>query len=704
MTKYTIIQKALCYLLVAFFLCITSDISLAAPSIPNNLRNTDLAKRVETIQRMKTIEKALDYYAQGHDRAPCPARSDRTSNNVLFGQEEGTASDCDNGLDDNSGNLFAGSVPVRIIGLDDSYILDGWGHRILYIVDQRFTNKGDKATDLGGIESSYLSMIKGEIEILDQLSGTPLNDNTSDQTMAVLISHGANGHGAYTLAGNRIDTNSSDTDELANSHYRGGGSFDSIFIKKDPNASYDDIVRFVQRSSNVSIFCPGFGNTQLTRGSTPDVNEGYPAYDWPGASVGETAIKSCGTGYSGTVERNCISTANEAVWNIAPPDPDANCQCTEITGDSGDGFGNVIWDATDATPSPGITITQSCGSPTADSNYDGFYSGDIERTCIGDGSAWGNVTSNCTCNAQSFTGTGYTNAIFPSGEAVGSMSNQPCDPNYTGDVMATCQPSGGWQVTGNACIGICPEITGFPSFHAYANWPQTNESNTASGTCSPGLVPSGTGLPERTCQGPGIWTSITGNCQCAADLLTDIGFINQSVAQGDVGTSQDLACNDAGFSGTFTATCSANGQWDTVSNCTNSCTEISSLPITLAVNGINSSYTSSGVTLGSDNKIRITATGNWNITLVASNVNANGTTNPCCTSAPSNYELPGSPEGALVGRVGSHKFFSGTSIEIEGSTFPATGSLSFIANDSNFGAGYTDNSGSQIITIENACD
>lgn len=432
-------------------LCVLPFLMAMSVNTLAQVKPTELTRRVDTIKKMDEIETALHLYSTAHDRLPCPARSDRVPTATDFGQEASTSDDCGNAHDPSIDNVFIGVLPVRELHLDDSYMLDGWGRRFAYVVDQRFANRGVKATDLNGNESSYLSTIKSEIDVRDSVTGNSLYDNVGDEVIAVLMSYGSNGHGAYTLAGNRIDTGTTDVDELANSHYDGGGAFDAIFVQKEPTATFDDIVRVIRRNNDVALTCPGYGSTINTGGSTPDIQAGYPAYDWTGVAIGATETKECRSGYEGEVQRQCTSTSTEAIWNTTPPDPQSTCQCPEIAGDSGDGYGNVNWPATTPSASPGTEVTSSCGSPTPDSLYDGFYSGTVSRYCVGDGTVWSAPVSGCTCNQQTLSGMGYTGVTFPAGIAVGETDSETCDGGYTGSVTATCEASGGWVVTGNNC-------------------------------------------------------------------------------------------------------------------------------------------------------------------------------------------------------------------------------------------------------------
>jgi hypothetical protein len=77
----------------------------------------------------------------------------------------------------------------------------------------------------------------------------------------------------------------------------------------------------------------------------------------------------------------------------------------------------------------------------------------------------------------------------------------------------------------------------------------------------------------------------------------------------------------------------------------------------------------------------------------------NGLGNPQFPQAPTGYALPGAPEGALVGRVGSQAFLIGNRGVVPQNL---SGTLYLAINDDVngiYGAGYTDNIGSVKVMI-----
>lgn len=122
-----------------------------------------------TQERMAVIQKALYDYRVANDRIPCPADAELAVNHKWFGLEGGwngamanvagssyNSGSCVSGATISSGNRTAasatiinanysdygsvkGMIPVRTLGLSDDYAFDGWGRRVMYTVDRRYT-------------------------------------------------------------------------------------------------------------------------------------------------------------------------------------------------------------------------------------------------------------------------------------------------------------------------------------------------------------------------------------------------------------------------------------------------------------------------------------------------------------------------------------------------------------------------------------
>src|SRR5690606_28342881 len=120
---------------------------MLAAVLPGGRMGSDADKRILTMQRMEKIEAALRTFMYKNKRLPCPADGSLRPGNSNFGKELGAlhyyrycaSMSYDPGNDSNPfidiPDSVAGVVPTRALGLPDEDMLDGWGRRIMYVVD-----------------------------------------------------------------------------------------------------------------------------------------------------------------------------------------------------------------------------------------------------------------------------------------------------------------------------------------------------------------------------------------------------------------------------------------------------------------------------------------------------------------------------------------------------------------------------------------
>ncbi len=150
-----------------------------------------------------------------------------------------------------------GMVPTVTLRLPDDYAIDGWGRRIMYAVDARFTaTSALTSTVIPATDAGYRMTVNDE------------SGNAKTYAAAyVLVSFGPNGHGAFPRNGAalnaRISSASANTDEQKNCDCSSAtppvaastnGIF-GVFVQKQPTLntanvldSFDDIVAFGSRS------------------------------------------------------------------------------------------------------------------------------------------------------------------------------------------------------------------------------------------------------------------------------------------------------------------------------------------------------------------------------------------------------------------------------------------------------------------------
>ena len=169
------------------------------------------AGRVSTQNRMKTVQEALERYAHDNGFLPCPMDRAVKQGASNFGLESrNSTTKCGTGVGlialPNAGapQGYIGGVPVRTLGLPDSFAADAWHNKFTYAVSQ---------PQIAG----PLSYATGDPTIIVNY-GSPTGTNypvtsKSDASFTagagatyVIISHGPDGRGAYPLNGSTVLT------------------------------------------------------------------------------------------------------------------------------------------------------------------------------------------------------------------------------------------------------------------------------------------------------------------------------------------------------------------------------------------------------------------------------------------------------------------------------------------------------------------
>lgn len=214
----------------------------------------------QTHATLDALEEALVAYRRANDRLPCPADptalvTDGGSGGYGgFGREiSGTPGTCTGsaGMTGGGNNGVSGAVPNKALNLPDDYAFDGWGNRITYAVDKRLT----AATAFSVTYPITDTTVAGDLNVQD----ASLTDRTGGRAVVVLVSHGANGHGAYTYGGTQQNLSSTNKAENENCNCNGEPS-NNIFTAKlttqsstDLLDAFDDIVRYKVRWQLFSI-------------------------------------------------------------------------------------------------------------------------------------------------------------------------------------------------------------------------------------------------------------------------------------------------------------------------------------------------------------------------------------------------------------------------------------------------------------------
>ncbi|HEU5047705.1 MAG TPA: NHL repeat-containing protein [Rickettsiales bacterium] len=244
------------------FSLIQISILLAAASLAMvaTLPSAKLRPVTNDINRAKlaNIMNALRQFEASNGRLPCPADASKPQGSSTYGLEAGSPGSYSNcggtpaaNLVDSTNGVAIGMVPVRTLGLSMNDALDGYGHDITYAVD----------TSASGCWASQGLM--GKLKIVDSAGTALAASDVTLNSVAALVSHGADGHGAWLpLPGgsgtaSRLNSGvTSDTDQLLNAHITSGfaamtSSLGSnslgtsvSFVKKTTGNTYDDTVLF----------------------------------------------------------------------------------------------------------------------------------------------------------------------------------------------------------------------------------------------------------------------------------------------------------------------------------------------------------------------------------------------------------------------------------------------------------------------------
>lgn len=192
---FSLIEMAVVLLIVALLL---------GGLLPTISSQIELKNRNDTKKQLEEIQQALVGYVLANGRLPCPADGTKISGQATAGQEVVTGSGptvtCPPANVTN--NAAWGVLPWATLGVSET---DAWGRRFTYRVTLEFADAIALATYTAGCTptipptlASFALCSNGNLSILSAATG---GTSIASNIPAVIISHGANGLGAYTPAG-----------------------------------------------------------------------------------------------------------------------------------------------------------------------------------------------------------------------------------------------------------------------------------------------------------------------------------------------------------------------------------------------------------------------------------------------------------------------------------------------------------------------
>lgn len=261
---------------------------ITAASFNLGTSQLERAKQAATQERLRIIDQALQTFRQLNGRIPCPGDATMLSSNANYGVEAASPSAtsiCTGGtpaanrlgavfwdelhddtpvLDCLAGkpnSVAEGAVPVRSLGLPDELMYDGWGRKITYAISLLAAEQGgmDKIVPTTSCNYYWNFLTIGAVKLPTYCEY--YNEHHVDKAaMYLLLSHGSNGHGAYTPAGTRYNAGSTVDEELNNCHCDSSGAnttYHGYYVVPtgtltSGNYTYDDIILYRNRANLLS--------------------------------------------------------------------------------------------------------------------------------------------------------------------------------------------------------------------------------------------------------------------------------------------------------------------------------------------------------------------------------------------------------------------------------------------------------------------
>ncbi len=216
-TGFTLLEMAVVLLIVGLLL---------SGLLPTLSAQAEQQRIADTRKQMNEIRDALLGFAVSKGRLPCPADGTIASNN-LAGAEwvvgSGVAQVCGSNR---------GVLPWVSLGVPET---DAWGRRYSYRITATFADGEDGTGGSCALSSgvSFQLCSLGNLTVYKASGGAKV----SDYLPAVVVSHGANGRGAYSTMGSVIGGASGDESENTDNN--------NSFVSREFSTNFDDLVLWI---------------------------------------------------------------------------------------------------------------------------------------------------------------------------------------------------------------------------------------------------------------------------------------------------------------------------------------------------------------------------------------------------------------------------------------------------------------------------
>ena len=252
-TGFTLIEVAVVMFLVA--LLATAGLIVLSSQVEN-------AAYAAVKKKQEAIKDALVAYLAKYNRLPCPNVKRGGGPLTTAGVIEFSTAAPPDGFENRStpnnvttpcANSF-GVVPYATLGLSREQALDGWENYFSYAISNTPGAPPSLNTDWSLTGNFFVGNAGGltvtEKDTNGNVTAIPANPNAIPPTgaVAVIISHGKNRSGAFTVKGTRNDMSAMGPDELANTANPGPGQ---TYFRRDyteattGGGAFDDIVLIV---------------------------------------------------------------------------------------------------------------------------------------------------------------------------------------------------------------------------------------------------------------------------------------------------------------------------------------------------------------------------------------------------------------------------------------------------------------------------
>jgi prepilin-type N-terminal cleavage/methylation domain-containing protein len=200
---FTLVELAIALAVIALL--------LGMMIVPLNTQ-VDQQRINDTQRQLNTITEAMLGFAVANGRLPCPATANLANTAANAGVE---IANCAAGAD--------GVIPWTTLGVNET---DAWGRRFTYRVTPNFAD-----APAGGAQASFTLADPGNLTVTNGAVAI------ATQVVAVVVSHGKNGAGAYQTNGTQLAVGAGDELENANGN--------NTFVSRTNAPDFDDLVAWL---------------------------------------------------------------------------------------------------------------------------------------------------------------------------------------------------------------------------------------------------------------------------------------------------------------------------------------------------------------------------------------------------------------------------------------------------------------------------